>query len=293
MRQLRLALLTAALVFQGAGALGCNVDPDPVAPAVRQPIVATGKQFSSGMVTFSFDDGWIGQATYGAPLLEARGWHGTFFLVPEWLGKSLNGEGFMSIGQARGIAARGHEIGDHTMTHKHLPTLSLTGISQQMVECKAFLATKLGLAPEDIQSFASPYGDYDDRVVATAKSMFSSHRTTADGLNAGDADPYALSVVSLGVGHGGHPVHTGAMILADINTAAEERSWLIFLVHGIVTDHPRRPTDFQLADFYTILDQVSDAGLRVVTMRQGVDELRDMEGDTSAREEALDNDLGN
>jgi len=284
-------VLTTALLFQGAGSWGCSID-DPPASLTAPLAVASATEFTSGMVTFTFDDGWVGQATFGAPQLEARGWRGTFFLVPQWLGRTLDGEGFMSIGDARSIAARGHEIGDHTMTHKHLSSLSTDAVRQQMVESKTFLADKLGVSPGDIQSFASPYGDYDARVLASAKGLFSSHRATTDGLNTPQTDPYLLSVVSLGVGHGGMPVHTNATIQGDILRAARERRWLIFLVHGIVVGAPRRATDFELPDFLNILDEVTDSGLRVVTMRQGVDELRDLHEDSSATEDALDRDVG-
>src|SRR5258708_20961587 len=182
MNKTRVAILGAGLMFAGSGTPACDIAPSP-RPVQRVAGSAKAVHFSSGMVTLTFDDGWIGQADYAAPLLEERGWRGTFYLVPQWFGRHRDGEAFMSVEQARQLPLAGHEIGDHTMTHKHLPTLSSAGIRGQMVECKRFLADKLGIAPEAITSFASPLGDYDDIVLDHAHSLFSSHRTTDPHLN--------------------------------------------------------------------------------------------------------------
>jgi peptidoglycan/xylan/chitin deacetylase (PgdA/CDA1 family) len=281
--------LAACFTFVG-GTTACNDDPAPQ-PIQRSAPTPGPTHFSSGMVTFTFDDGWVGQADYAAPRLESRGWRGTFYLVPQWLGRRRDHERFMTIDQARAIALAGHEIGDHTMTHQHLPTLSSEDIRREMVECKSFLADKLGIAPERVTSFASPYGDFDADVVDQARTLFSSHRTTQPVLNTPASDPYVLGGVSLGVGHRGHPVESKGNVASFIHEAAEEKKWLIFLVHGIVDGKPFRPTDFLLSDFDALLDQVDDANLRVVTMAQGVDELLDLQGDATAMEAELDGDV--
>jgi peptidoglycan/xylan/chitin deacetylase (PgdA/CDA1 family) len=41
--------------------------------------------FNNGMVTFSFDDGWAEHASIGAPMLEAAGYEGTFYLISDEL----------------------------------------------------------------------------------------------------------------------------------------------------------------------------------------------------------------
>jgi len=287
MQKKTLWALAACFTFVGGGATACNDDPAPQ-PIQRSAGTPRPTHFSYGMVTFTFDDGWVGQADYAAPRLESRGWRGTFYLVPQWFGLRRDHERFMTIDQARAIALAGHEIGDHTMTHPHLPTLSSEDVRREMVECQSFLAEKLGVAPERITSFASPFGDFDSAVVDQARTLFSSHRTTQAVLNTPASDPYALGGVSLGVGHHGRPVESTGNIASFVRQAADEKKWLILLVHGIVDGKPFRPTDFQLSDFDALLDQVDDADLRVVTMEQGVDELRDIQGDGTAMEESVD-----
>jgi peptidoglycan/xylan/chitin deacetylase (PgdA/CDA1 family) len=72
----------------------------------------------AGAVSVSFDDGYSTQVTNAVPLLNARGLKGTFFLIPSDMQVTWD--------QWRQVAAQGHEIGSHTVTH---PDLGLTSLS--------------------------------------------------------------------------------------------------------------------------------------------------------------------
>jgi len=60
-------------------------------------------------VSLTYDDGLDSQLINVAPALEAHGFRGTFFLTEE----NMNAR----LADWQALAARGHEVGDHTVTH--------------------------------------------------------------------------------------------------------------------------------------------------------------------------------
>jgi peptidoglycan/xylan/chitin deacetylase (PgdA/CDA1 family) len=75
--------------------------------------------------TFTFDDGFMSQYNYVAPILDSCGFRGTFFLIsgsmtdflpPIWRYGTWN--------QFQSMAMQGHEIGSHTVKHLDLTTLA-------------------------------------------------------------------------------------------------------------------------------------------------------------------------
>ena len=84
----------------------------------------------------------------------------TFFLVDIWVEKYPE--------LVREIAARGHEIGNHSTTHPQMSKLSeaeiITELSTQAEHVEALTGTRPTL-------FRPPYGDYNDRVIRTARAQ--------------------------------------------------------------------------------------------------------------------------
>jgi peptidoglycan/xylan/chitin deacetylase (PgdA/CDA1 family) len=75
-----------------------------------------------GAISISFDDGlpYQAQDTNGVSQLNARGLKGTFFVVTEWVDPYWRD----SWPTWQSVAAQGHEIASHTVTHSRLTTLS-------------------------------------------------------------------------------------------------------------------------------------------------------------------------
>ena len=76
--------------------------------------------------TFTFDDGFMSQYNYAAPILDSCGFRGTFFLIsgsmtdflpPIWR--------YGTWGQFGLMALEGHEVGSHTVRHYDLTTLAV------------------------------------------------------------------------------------------------------------------------------------------------------------------------
>jgi peptidoglycan/xylan/chitin deacetylase (PgdA/CDA1 family) len=103
---------------------------------------------------------------------------------PDW-------DGLMSWEQLAGLAADGHEIGSHSLTHALLPQCDAADLEREVAGSRRLLEERLGL---DVVSFCYPNGDFDERTVdAVAKAGYRLGVTTAWGVNAPDVDRFRLA----------------------------------------------------------------------------------------------------
>ena len=84
-----------------------------------------------GAVSFTFDDGLMTQATNGVSELNARGLKGTFFIITS--------RGEVPGSTWRNLAAQGHEIASHTVTHRSLTSLSVSEITWELSESQSII----------------------------------------------------------------------------------------------------------------------------------------------------------
>lgn len=126
------------------------------AEGARRPVVVT------------FDDGYLDTYSIAFPILERYGFTATVFLVTGDVGAST-GWGppapapLMSWAQVAELARRGISFQSHTRTHPDLTRCSDAVALAELVDSRAELEDRLGLA---VDSLAYPYGSYDARVVA-------------------------------------------------------------------------------------------------------------------------------
>jgi peptidoglycan/xylan/chitin deacetylase (PgdA/CDA1 family) len=112
-------------------------------------------------LALTFDDGPNPAAT--PQLLEVlgrRGVRATFFLIGDFVRKEQ--------GLTREIAAAGHVIGNHTMTHPFLPRRSAGRVYEEMAGCNAVLEQTLG---QRVELFRPPHGGRSPAVFRAAKSL--------------------------------------------------------------------------------------------------------------------------
>jgi peptidoglycan/xylan/chitin deacetylase (PgdA/CDA1 family) len=84
----------------------------------------------------------------------------------------------MAFPQLRELAARGVEIGSHTVTHAHLPQLSDAKLRREMRESRERLEDELG---RPCRYLAYPFGEDDARVHAAARDAGYSAAYTLSG----------------------------------------------------------------------------------------------------------------
>lgn len=100
-------------------------------------------------------------------------------------------DGMMTWEELRAIAARGHEVGSHSMTHQLLPQLDDAALAYEVAESRRILEAKLG---NRVETFCYPNGDADARVVQAVKDAgYARALSTRWGPNEPGASPYQLS----------------------------------------------------------------------------------------------------
>jgi hypothetical protein len=123
------------------------VTPPVVTPPVVTPPVVTPTGRPT-VVSLTFDDADANQMT-AAAILQANGQAGTFYIVSGYVGAS----GYLSQANLSSLAAAGHEIGGHTVTHPDLTTLPPDEVQRQVCTDRSTLLG-WGFA---VRSFAYPF----------------------------------------------------------------------------------------------------------------------------------------
>ncbi len=165
----------------------------------------TRPNWSEPAVLFTFDDGRETNYTLAAPVLESMGTRGLFFVVPQFIG--LTGQAarsfYYSKIDVRGLAPsaseeqwtpmkpdqladlvrRGHSVGNHTLSHTNLSSLST---SQQRDEIEGGAEKIAAWTQRKVEAFAWPYSwtainrDSWDMVRATHPFCFAPCPGTTD-----------------------------------------------------------------------------------------------------------------
>ena len=107
---------------------------------------------NSGDLALSFDDGHNSDFEIVLPLLQEYGVHGTFFVIPNYVGK----KGYMSWEQIKALGEAGMEIGSHSLSHPYMTNLSKEKLLIELTDSKTQIEQHTGM---ETVSFAYPFGD--------------------------------------------------------------------------------------------------------------------------------------
>src|SRR4051794_40885101 len=119
-----------------------------------------------GAVSLTFDDGMRSQLETAIPLLDAHGLQATFYLNPPRNGDEATWR--EQLAPWRAAAARGHEIGNHSLTHpcsqnfafissdpgRSLESMTLEGMERDVLEAERRLC--VGIPEQTVRSFCYP-----------------------------------------------------------------------------------------------------------------------------------------
>jgi peptidoglycan/xylan/chitin deacetylase (PgdA/CDA1 family) len=142
-------------------------------------------------VVMTFDDGTTSDHCVAAPLLAQHGFGATFYVIAGRLGH----EGFMTEGEIAELAARGFEIGSHSMTHPYLNDLAAPALETEIAGSKRRLEEILG---RPVRHFACPGGRVNRRVRAAVKAAgYASLATSRTGATRAGSDPYRLPRIAV------------------------------------------------------------------------------------------------
>ncbi len=112
-------------------------------------------------VALTFDAAWGNEDTQELiDILTSYGVKATFFLVGEWVDKYPE--------SVQALYDAGMELGNHSDDHPHMASLSQKEIMDEVSLCSSKIEAVTG---QEISLFRCPYGEYDDDMITTIRSM--------------------------------------------------------------------------------------------------------------------------
>jgi peptidoglycan/xylan/chitin deacetylase (PgdA/CDA1 family) len=263
-------------------------NPVPPPPPITTPTTPpTGTSLTpSPKISFTFDDSLASTYTNVLPILSKYGLTGTDYAITGCIGMTTapntchanTDTTYMSWTQLETLQNDGWEIGSHTVTHPYLATsdatdgqpnvLTAAQVTQELVQSKADLAAH-GINATD---FSSPYGDYNNAVLAQIAKYYASQRGFAD-QNNNDWPAYNDYIIN---DYHVEGTTTVTQVEAKIDDAIANNRWLVLTMHNILPAPSTNPDDYEWGTAQ--LDQVAayvktkqDAGLiNSVHVNQGL-----------------------
>lgn len=112
-------------------------------------------------ISISFDAAWGNEQTQNLlDILRENDVKATFFLVGMWVDKYPE--------SVKAVFDAGHDVGNHSDTHPHMPKLSKDKITAQIEDCNNKVEKITGQRPK---LFRPPYGDYNNALVDTVTDL--------------------------------------------------------------------------------------------------------------------------
>ena len=205
-----------------------------ITPVLSENLSAQDLSPNIGIVSFTLDDAYKNQHTNALPVMLKYKITGTLFIPTQNVGDRTDPDSIvMSWPEILDWKAAGWELGAHTHTHPYLTKLPETELNAELGYSAALIWRHTGTFPV---SFASPYGDFDDRVLAAVRTIYEDQVSAWGGVE-GIGDGFnALSSVDLyNIGRLGVERDTKVeKVCADISRAATEHYWLVLEFHQIV-----------------------------------------------------------
>jgi peptidoglycan/xylan/chitin deacetylase (PgdA/CDA1 family) len=214
------------------------------------------------MVSFTFDDIPASAALAGAPVLEAQGARGTFFVSSGLSGREGPMGRYATEAELRVLAKAGHEIACHSYSHLDCGPASETAIARDAEMNRAALAA-WGAPPP--ASFAYPYGDVSAAAKRALAGRYGLLRALHHGLIEEDSDLNQAPAVGI-EGPGGE-----ALALKWLQRAARRTAWLILYTHDVACKPS--PWGCTPATLGRLVDEAGAAGFDIVTVAEGLKRL--------------------
>jgi peptidoglycan/xylan/chitin deacetylase (PgdA/CDA1 family) len=104
-------------------------------------------------IILTFDDGWVGEYTYGFPVLKQHGFVGSFAIVTGFV---EGGGPYMSWAQIAEMSGAGMEMMSHTVSHIDLGSADNATVIDQLQTSKSTLQAHIG---HSVDYFVYPSGE--------------------------------------------------------------------------------------------------------------------------------------
>ncbi|HXY18232.1 MAG TPA: polysaccharide deacetylase family protein [Candidatus Nitrosopolaris sp.] len=256
-------------------------------PLQARAASATTPINTGAKVSFTFDDGLTSAYTNAAPTLAKYGYTGTDFVITGCVGMTTTpntchadtDRSYMTWAQIQALQNTYHwEIGSHTVDHACLASsaaqdaddcsapyggLTIAQVDAELANSKAALAAE-GINATDM---ATPYGDYNQSVLAEIAKYYASQRGFADtGYN---ATPYNDYIIRDQIATGGVSLAT---LEGYVNQAITNKQWLVLTFHDIQANASSNPDDYQYstANLGALAAYIKSKSVPVVNINNGL-----------------------
>lgn len=218
---------------------------------------------STPIVSFTFDDVPDTALTAGAGILEAHGARGTFYIAGGLEGRREADRTLITAEGCRELAARGHEVGCHTFSHRNLRHMGRTELLADLERNAGYLNAVDG--GRDRRNFAFPY----NAGALSARRTLRRYRTcraAGEAINRGPTDPGFLRAVEIR-----QPETYAGALTRWIDDLVAAPGWLIYFTHDIAAE----PTPYGCTPetFDRLVAHAAARGCVIATVDQALDRM--------------------
>ncbi len=178
-----------------------DIDVLPLDRLVRN--LREGIKPTKHTAVITFDDGFRELKDTALPVLHQYNFPATIYLVTGYCGKDNNWPGqpagiprlpLLNWNQILEMEADGIEFGVHTVTHPILDRMDPEEAAWEINHAKQVMEEQLG---HPVQSFAYPYGRFNQQVKQVVSEAFDNACSTDLGFIEGAFDPYAIARIDV------------------------------------------------------------------------------------------------
>jgi len=153
------------------------------------------------------------------------------------------------------------EIGSHSINHPDLIAITDAQLEDELLGSKKAFADK-GIYTN---SFATPFGSYDNRVLKAISKYYLAHRAAWGGPNIFPSIYNDYEIICYEITNRTTPT----TVYGWIDSAIANKQWLVFLLHDIVDGTPRQ-YEYNKDNLRKIVDYVSKKPIQAVTISEGI-----------------------
>ncbi len=178
--------------------------------SLAELVAAAERGVATGLVGLTFDDGYADFLTTAVPVLARHGMTGTLYVVAGRLGGSNGWDDgprleLLDVDGVRAVAAAGHEVGSHTLTHVRLSGADPATLAEEIIGSRQVLQEIL---QADVPGFCFPWGDFDEAAADTARAAGYDHACVTGEYRPGDRFTIPRSYIA--------PTDGGAHLVAKL-----------------------------------------------------------------------------
>ncbi len=209
------------------------------------------------MVSFNLDDGWDSGYANGLPVFDEAGIDTTYYITTTHLGF----EAFVTPTELASVAARGHEIGNHSRTHANLTQISLQQMRSEILGAQQELQG-LGYSPT---TYAYPFGSSNTTIQSTVQNAgLLGARGTDNGYIDSNSNRYNLPSWDIAG-------MSFAQVQSIIDAAIEQDKWVILIIHQV--DEAGDPESISSDVLRQAAEYVKEKNVEVVTNSEGLAQI--------------------